>query len=168
MNDFSELEKELRKLRPARPSPVLFRRVGAALENYRAGRFACRSTGTVALQLVVVRLRPCRCCNFGCFRSNQFPIDARATRRNRGEFGSATRNKNAPARNRSIHVARQICFCRWRARRIQRARRRAAILLTVLSDPYGASGTGRSKPGGGVTRRRVHRFACRIPARKSC
>jgi len=36
MNDFSELEKELRKLRPTQPSPVLFERVGEALENRRA------------------------------------------------------------------------------------------------------------------------------------
>jgi hypothetical protein len=37
MNDFSELEHELKKLRPARPSPVLFQRVDAALENCGAG-----------------------------------------------------------------------------------------------------------------------------------
>jgi hypothetical protein len=36
MNDFSELEKELRKLRPAQPSSVLFERVGEALEKSRA------------------------------------------------------------------------------------------------------------------------------------
>src|SRR5262249_5802658 len=36
MNDFSELENELRKLRPAQPSPVLFQRVGEALKNCRA------------------------------------------------------------------------------------------------------------------------------------
>ena len=36
MNDFSELENELRKLRPAQPSPVLFERVGEALGNCRA------------------------------------------------------------------------------------------------------------------------------------
>jgi hypothetical protein len=36
MNDFSELEKELRKLRPAQPSPVLFERVGESLGNCRA------------------------------------------------------------------------------------------------------------------------------------
>lgn len=36
MNDFSELEKELRKLRPAQPSSMLFERVGEALENSRA------------------------------------------------------------------------------------------------------------------------------------
>ena len=36
MNDFSELEKELRKLRPTQPSPVLFERVGDALKNSRA------------------------------------------------------------------------------------------------------------------------------------
>lgn len=40
MNDFSELEKELRKLRPAQPSPVLFERVGEALENCRASAAA--------------------------------------------------------------------------------------------------------------------------------
>jgi hypothetical protein len=36
MNDFSELEKELRKLRPAQPSSVLFERVGEALEGCKA------------------------------------------------------------------------------------------------------------------------------------
>ena len=36
MNDFSELENELRKLRPPQPSSVLFERVGDALENCRA------------------------------------------------------------------------------------------------------------------------------------
>lgn len=33
MNDFSELENELRKLRPAQPSPVLFERVEEALKE---------------------------------------------------------------------------------------------------------------------------------------
>jgi hypothetical protein len=37
MNDFSELENELKKLRPAQPSPVLFERVEEALENSTAG-----------------------------------------------------------------------------------------------------------------------------------
>ena len=37
MNDFSELENELRKLRPTQPSPVLFERVGEALKDSRAG-----------------------------------------------------------------------------------------------------------------------------------
>ena len=37
MNDFSDLENELKKLRPAQPSPVLFERVEEALENCRAG-----------------------------------------------------------------------------------------------------------------------------------
>ena len=37
MNEFSELEKELRKLRPVQPSPMLFERVGEALKDYRAG-----------------------------------------------------------------------------------------------------------------------------------
>src|SRR5215813_13106962 len=36
MNDFSELEKELRKLRPVQPSPVLIKRVGEALKERRA------------------------------------------------------------------------------------------------------------------------------------
>jgi hypothetical protein len=47
MNDFSELENELKKLRPAQPSPVLFDRVGEALGDYTAGikkrrSLACR------------------------------------------------------------------------------------------------------------------------------
>ena len=45
MNDFSELEKELRKLRPAQPSSVLFERVGEALENCRVGIKERRSPG---------------------------------------------------------------------------------------------------------------------------
>lgn len=36
MNDFSELENELKKLRPAQPSPILFKRVEEALENCSA------------------------------------------------------------------------------------------------------------------------------------
>jgi len=35
MNDFSELEKDLKKLRPAQPSSVLFERVGEALRDGR-------------------------------------------------------------------------------------------------------------------------------------
>ena len=40
MNDFSELENELRKLRPAQPPPVLFERVGEALESSRTSAAA--------------------------------------------------------------------------------------------------------------------------------
>jgi hypothetical protein len=40
MNDFSELENELRKLRPAQPSPVLFERVEEALDDSRASAAA--------------------------------------------------------------------------------------------------------------------------------
>jgi len=36
MNDFSELENELKKLRPAQPSPVLFERIEEAMGNCRA------------------------------------------------------------------------------------------------------------------------------------
>ena len=36
MNDFFELENELKKLRPAPPSPILFERVEQALENRSA------------------------------------------------------------------------------------------------------------------------------------
>ena len=45
MNDFSELEKELGKLRPAQPSPVLFERIGEAIKESRAGIKEQRSPG---------------------------------------------------------------------------------------------------------------------------
>jgi hypothetical protein len=45
MNDFSELEKELRKLPPAQPSPVLFERIGEAIEDSRTGIKERRSPG---------------------------------------------------------------------------------------------------------------------------
>ena len=35
MNDFSELEKDLKALRPARPSPVLFERIEEAMDENR-------------------------------------------------------------------------------------------------------------------------------------
>jgi hypothetical protein len=40
MNDFSDLENELKKLRPAQPSPVLFERVGEALKDARSSAAA--------------------------------------------------------------------------------------------------------------------------------
>jgi hypothetical protein len=43
MNDFSDLENELKKLRPAQPSPVVFERVGQVLEDRRAGALSARS-----------------------------------------------------------------------------------------------------------------------------
>ncbi len=36
MNDLSQIEKELRKLRPARPSPILFERIEEAMIDSRA------------------------------------------------------------------------------------------------------------------------------------
>ncbi len=45
MNDFSELEKELRKLRPAQPSSVLFERVGETLEDCRPSAAADAPSG---------------------------------------------------------------------------------------------------------------------------
>ena len=43
MNDFSQIETELRKLRPARPSPILFERVEEAM-------IACRAVAAPARQ----------------------------------------------------------------------------------------------------------------------
>ena len=42
MNDFSDLENELKKLRPAQPSPILFERVEEGLENCRGGASPAR------------------------------------------------------------------------------------------------------------------------------
>ncbi|PYI47765.1 MAG: hypothetical protein DMF10_05850 [Verrucomicrobia bacterium] len=42
MNDFSELENELKKLRPAQPSPILFERVEEAMGVWRAGASPAR------------------------------------------------------------------------------------------------------------------------------
>jgi hypothetical protein len=44
MNDFSELESELEKLRPAQPSPILFERVEEALGVCRAGASPARQS----------------------------------------------------------------------------------------------------------------------------
>jgi hypothetical protein len=40
MNDFSEIESELRKLRPAQPSPILFERIQEAMNDCRASAAA--------------------------------------------------------------------------------------------------------------------------------
>jgi hypothetical protein len=42
MNDVSELENDLKSLRPARPSPVLFERIEQAMEDCRAGASPAR------------------------------------------------------------------------------------------------------------------------------
>jgi len=42
MNDLSQIEKELRKLRPARPSPILFERIEEAMIDCRAGASPAR------------------------------------------------------------------------------------------------------------------------------
>ena len=94
MNDFSELEKELRKLRPAQPSPMLFERVGDALKNCRASAAAdakwkrWRFTET-RLQLVVVRLRPRCCCGFDFVRSRYDGTSARTPTNRRANFARA-------------------------------------------------------------------------------
>ena len=56
MNDFSELENELKKLRPAPPSPVLFERVEQALEN-RSGIGVRGQLETVAVHRMEPRGR---------------------------------------------------------------------------------------------------------------
>jgi hypothetical protein len=45
MNDFSELENDLKALRPARPSPVLFERIEQAMAEDRKGAVASDATG---------------------------------------------------------------------------------------------------------------------------
>lgn len=42
MNDLSQIENELRKLRPARPSPILFERIEEAMTDCRAGASPAR------------------------------------------------------------------------------------------------------------------------------
>ena len=45
MNDFSELENDLKALRPARPSPVLFERIEDAIAENRKASVALGATG---------------------------------------------------------------------------------------------------------------------------
>jgi hypothetical protein len=45
MNDFSEIENELKRLRPARPSPVLFERIEEALVDCGEGALATPKRG---------------------------------------------------------------------------------------------------------------------------
>ena len=80
MNDFSELENELKQLRPARPSPVLFERVEQALADRR-----------VRPSLVVVRLRPRSRggFGFGFVGGNQSGTPPGARRNNRANFTCA-------------------------------------------------------------------------------
>jgi hypothetical protein len=43
MNDFSELENDLKALQPARPSPILFERIDEAMSDWRAGASSARN-----------------------------------------------------------------------------------------------------------------------------
>ena len=132
MNDFSELEKELRKLRPTQPSPVLFERVGEALKDSRAGIKERRSLAPPLGRsgdrpsLVVVRLRP-RCCRgFDFVRGGYHGTSARAPTNRRAKFACA-RNTTGSARDGTIHISQQVRSCRWDESRLQRPRRRIAF-----------------------------------------
>ena len=48
MNDFSELENDLKALRPARPSPVLFERIEEAMVDCRPGASHTRQSRTLS------------------------------------------------------------------------------------------------------------------------
>ena len=131
MNDFSELEKELRKLRPTQPSPVLFERVGEALKDSRAAAKAAMlgAAGGVSKSrpsLVVVRLRP-RCCrSFGFVRGGYHGTSARAPTNRRAKF-ACTRDTIGSARDGTIQTSKQVRSRRRDESRLQHPRRRIAF-----------------------------------------
>ena len=54
MNDFAELENELRNLRPAQPSPILFERVEEALGVYRPYNWLSLGFGLAAAAVLIL------------------------------------------------------------------------------------------------------------------
>ncbi len=173
MSDFSELEKELRKLRPAQPSPVLFERVGEALKDSRAGTKERRS--------LVHRLggletaHPWWSLGFGLAAAAILILFAVVALERRHEQQQAVATKFAVrpkddrfrwGRNDPRHPASSFLPV-GRMSFITRGTK-DYILLTDQNDRCDAFATAHNKPGGGAIWKRVHRFACPIPARKSC
>ena len=72
MNDFSEIENELRKLRPAQPSPILFDRIEEALaEPCRASTSDARSDWWRFTEMPYKWGLGRRCSSSGLVRGNQ-------------------------------------------------------------------------------------------------
>ncbi len=130
MNDFSELEKDLRKLRPASPSPVLFERVEQALE----GRRASVSEAIGKQPHFAERIGKWWSLGFGLAAAAVLILFAVITMEHRHErqetvaqSSAATAERPVPHGTDAIDGARQIRFDRGDQSRLQRARRRTAF-----------------------------------------
>ncbi len=130
MSDFSELENELKKLRPARPSPVLFARVEEAMVNSESAKiirpdrfrvnYAALGLGLAAAAVLLLLAK--------------VNTDLR-----QGPSKSIVQNSPAPKTAgrpwyRRIEIVRRIYSCRCDAGRLQHARRGIAI-----HEPLGAT-----------------------------
>ena len=123
MNDFSELEKELRKLRPTQPSPVLFERVGEGLKESGAGIKEQRSLGRRWGGLETAH--PWWSLGFGLAAAAVLILFAAVTMERRHEPSTNRRAKFACARNttssaryETVLISQQVRSCRWDKRRL--------------------------------------------------
>ena len=103
MNDFSELEKDLKALRPARPSPVLFERIeGAMAENCQGAGVRRQANSQLVLAFhrsaLQIWYRPCSsgCGGRSVNRANQHRSNAKRKHRNRASFTTVS-DKTGPA-----------------------------------------------------------------------
>ena len=130
MNDFSDIENDLRKLRPAQPSPVLFERIEEALAKHRSAPVAADTRRNWRRLLETPYNWGCG--GFGSIRSNQFGTPAGARRKCHTGFicaGNDSVGACHPERewNRTNRTLEQIYSC-WRdAGRLQHARRGTAV-----------------------------------------
>ena len=132
MNDFSELEKELRKLRPTQPSPVLFERVGEALKD---GRARIRERRSLARRWGGLEAsHPWWSLGFGLAAAAVLVLFAAVTMERRHEHQqTVAQSSPAPettigsARDGTIDTSQQVRSCRWDKSRLQHPRRRIAF-----------------------------------------
>ena len=144
MNDFSELENELRKLRPARPSPVLFQRIGEALEGYGTGASPAGQPGRLLYNWWSLGFGLAAAAILVVFAVINF--QSTHDRREAIARSSAPRPETRPLpRGREQSTCAADSFLLVGPMSFTTRATKGCILLTVLSDRCGASATRREQ-----------------------
>ena len=173
MNDFSELENELKKLRPAQPSPILFERVEEALDDCRAGR--CRGARPT---LAAFERPPYNWLSFGfgLAAAAVLVLFAAISLEHRQERGEEIAQISPAPETRPVspaagtetdpHPPIDLFLLARRRSFITRATKDCS-LHEAQSNRCAAFAIRRIRRGSGVIRRLAHHFVFLTPARKS-
>ena len=162
MNDFSEIENELRKLRPAQPSPILFERIEEAMMNCREGAWSATQSRKPSpynwLSL-----------GFGLAAAAALVLFAAISMEHQHDGGKeiaqiSRESETAPLRSSAKESTSSDKFLPAGATRLVYNTRNEGL---QFASRCGGFVTRLVRPGSGVIQRPARHFVCLIPARKS-